>query len=245
VFASATGRENISVAAAHLTRSIPPNLKLRILPLGDSITFGIGGTGWNGYRGDLYKKLTAAGVKVDYVGSLKSGNFGKTSNSGYPGYTISQISAKADNDLERKPNVVCLMAGTNDYLWGSTANQDPKTAPERITALVDKIVKRVPDAAVLVASLPPQSFTGKYAKYQKSSFPVEPFNKQIPLIANAAADRGGKVLAVDMGALTLSDLDDGVHPNDAGYAKMATAWFKAIEEAASKGWIKDPVNARR
>jgi lysophospholipase L1-like esterase len=176
------------------------------------------------------------------VGLLKSGSMKNNNNGGYPGYTIAQIAGKTDANLAMKPNVVCLMAGTNDHLWGSTAGADPKTASTRITALVDQIVKGAPSAVLLLATLPPQTFSGKYSKYSKSSYPVEAFNKQIPGIAKAAADKGGKVLAVDMGALTASDLDDGVHPNDAGFAKMSTAFFAGIESAASKGWIKNPVH---
>jgi lysophospholipase L1-like esterase len=207
------------------------------LPLGDSITFGIGSTGLNGYREDLQKKLTAAGAKVEYVGPTKSGN---TRHAGYLGYTINQISTKTDQALALKPNVVCLMSGTNDHLWGSTAGADPKTASTRVAALIDKIVKGAPDAVVLVATLPPFSLDhGKYTKYKQFAFPPDAFNKQLPSVAKAARDQGGKVAAVNM-SLTTKDLSDGVHPNDAGYAKMATAWFNAIEDASAKSWVKNP-----
>lgn len=210
---------------------------MRILPLGDSITFGIGSTTLSGYRADLQKKLTAAGAKVEYVGPTKTG---KTNHAGYLGYTINQISSKTDAALALKPNVVCLMAGTNDHLWGSTAGADPKTASTRVTALIDKIVKGAPDAVVLVTTIPPFGLNeGIYAKYKSSAYPPDEFNKQLPLIAKAATEKGGKVLAVDP-KLTTKDLSDGVHPNDAGYAKMATAWFNGIEDASSKNWIKNP-----
>jgi lysophospholipase L1-like esterase len=208
------------------------------LTLGDSITFGVGSTGWNGYRLDLQKKITAAGAKVEFVGPAKVGKF---NHAGYNGYTINQISGKTDQALALKPNLVTLMAGTNDHLWGSTAGADPKTAPTRIAALIDKIVKGAPDAVLLVATLPPAGLNeGKYTKYKQTAFPVDAFNSQLPSIAKAATDKGGKVAAVNM-TLTTKDLGDGVHPNDGGYEKMATAWFAAIEDVSAKGWIKNPV----
>ena len=41
--------------------------------------------------------------------------------------------------------------------------------------------------------------------------------------------RGENVSLVDMhAALTVSDLFDKLHPNNAGYTKMAQVWFDAI-----------------
>ena len=46
----------------------------------------------------------------------------------------------------------------------------------------------------------------------------------------ARVDAGKKVSFVDIhGALTVSDLVDGVHPNADGYLKMAQAWLPAVE----------------
>jgi lysophospholipase L1-like esterase len=185
----------------------------------------------NGYRADLYKHLLSAGANVDMVGAQRSGNFPKPNNEGWSGYTINQISAKADKALTLKPNVVLLMAGTNDHGFGAMMGQDPKTAPSRLEALIDKIVNAVPEAAVLVASLTPLNGNS-----------VDAFNKQVPGIVEARASRGKKVAFVDMSAVSKSDLADGVHPNDRGYTKMADAWFRSIEGVAAKGWIKDPAH---
>jgi len=37
-----------------------------------------------------------------------------------------------------------------------------------------------------------------------------------------------------------SDLPDGIHPHDAGYVKMANAWYAGFKQAAQKGWIVRP-----
>jgi lysophospholipase L1-like esterase len=207
-------------------QSAVKGLKLRILPLGDSITFGIGSTGLNGYRKDLLQQLTAAGATVEYVGNQKSGNFPQNNNEGWSGYTISQISNKADKGLAFKPNVVCLMGGTNDQSFG-----DPKSAPSKIQELAKKIITTLPDAVLVIGTLTPLNFG-------KSKGGIEEFNAALPGIVESLASKGGKVVMANFGAIKSSDLKDGVHPNDGGYTKMATAWFQAIDSASAKGWIK-------
>ncbi|KAL5425742.1 hypothetical protein PMIN04_002356 [Paraphaeosphaeria minitans] len=69
---------------------------LRILPLGDFITFGyINGSGSNGYREQLRKKLIASGASVDFVGTLTSGTMPNNQNEGHPGWTINQVRKRA------------------------------------------------------------------------------------------------------------------------------------------------------
>ena len=46
-----------------------PSAPLRILPLGDSITYGSHGQDTAGYRGPLYQMLTNAHYRIDYVGT--------------------------------------------------------------------------------------------------------------------------------------------------------------------------------
>jgi len=207
--------------------SLPPDLNLRILPLGDSITYGIGSTSRAGYRQDLYNLLTAAGAKVDYIGSLKAGNFEKPQNEGWSGYTIAQINQMADRSIGSKPNVILLLAGGNDILW---AGNKP-TAPDRLATLIDKLVSKAPDAVILVATMTPLARVGN---------DIDVYNQAIPPLVKARADKGQKVALVSMAAVLKTDLKEGVHPNDAGYTKMAEAWFKGIEAVANKGWIKPP-----
>jgi hypothetical protein len=39
----------------------------------------------------------------------------------------------------------------------------------------------------------------------------------------------------------ISDLADGTHPNDVGYAKMVTIWRRGIHEAVQKDIIQEPL----
>lgn len=37
--------------------------------------------------------------------------------------------------------------------------------------------------------------------------------------------------------ITVSDLKDGLHPTDEGYAKMAVLWNEGLQKTADLGWL--------
>lgn len=45
---------------------------------------------------------------------------------------------------------------------------------------------------------------------------------------------------MDDGFITLDDLGDETHPNDAGYKKMAAVWWAAFQEVERNGWLSPP-----
>lgn len=113
------------------------NVPLRVLPLGDSITNGVGSTDKNGYR-ELFVEMAEQGGPVQMIGSREGrGDMPKNEshNDGWNGYTINAISQKADNALRAKPNLVLLLAGTNNMNNASQA----ATAPSDIRNLIDKV----------------------------------------------------------------------------------------------------------
>lgn len=200
-------------------------MALRILPLGDSITWGYRSSDGNGYRQDLLNMLS--GNPVQYVGSQHSGNMADNFNEGHPGAVISQIADYASLSLPGRPNIVLLMAGTNDC----NKPEDPAGAPARLGSLIDKCIAAYPDAVIIVAQLTPIASATSQAN-------VDNFNAAVPGVVASRLSQGAHILTVNMGAfVTVGELDDGLHPNDAGYANMATAWFGALEKAASNGWI--------
>lgn len=196
--------------------SAESNGGVRVMPLGDSITDGMGVPG--GYRINLWSKLVAGGYKVDFVGSLSNGpaSLGDHDHEGHSGWTIAQIDSNITNWLRTyKPHTVLLHIGTND-MYGS----DPGGAPSRLSTLLDHITTQAPDAELFVATIIPLSM---------SNSAVQTFNAKVPGIVQTRAAAGKRVHLVQMyGALTTSDLADGVHPNAGGYAKMATVWYDAL-----------------
>ena len=165
-----------------LVRAGTPN-RAAILPLGDSITFGSGGTG-GGYRDRLFDRLNAAGWTFEYIGST-GGNpsadlaiASQVNHEGHGGYRIDQIANNlAGNDgtggnnggywLNRgvDPDIILLHIGTNDiwqrYNPGARGNAREKTfvanLKNRLNALVNQITLARPEADLLVAGLIPMN----------------------------------------------------------------------------------------
>ncbi|KAJ7223441.1 SGNH hydrolase-type esterase domain-containing protein [Mycena pura] len=197
-------------------------LTLRLLPLGDSITFGLQSSDGNGYRSTLHNFLSA-GNTVDFIGSLKSGTMADNDNEGHSGATIVQIQNFSTNAkaLPARPNVVLLMAGTNDVFGVSIS-----TGPSRLSTLIDSISKACPDAALVVATLTP---------FPSGQAAVDTYNQAVTLLVAQRRAAGQHILLASMASVLSSDLVDGVHPTDAGYVKMANAWFPVIQQAAGLG----------
>ncbi|MFJ8141030.1 ricin-type beta-trefoil lectin domain protein [Streptomyces sp. NPDC096013] len=206
---------------------------LRLMPLGDSITWGVGSPSGNSYRGFLADQLSAEGHALDFVGSGRNGTMSDPDNEGHSGWRIDQIAGIADAVLAGyRPNVVTLEIGTNDLNGGY---QVP-TAPDRLRALIDQITRDAPDATVLVGTVIVSTSGTEEA--------VRPaFNAKLPGIVQAEQAAGKHVRLVDMNALTTADLSDALHPNDNGFRKMADAFNAGVQAADAAGWIRPPASA--
>lgn len=195
------------------------NAGLTIMPLGDSITSGAVDIG--GYRGPLWNSLVSEGATVDYVGSQNSGptNF-DTDNEGHPGWRIDQISASIIGWLNTyHPQIILLHIGTNDILQ----SYNVASMPTRLSSLIDQITSTDPTATLIVAQITPLANSTQNAE-------VVTYNNTIPGIVQARSSQGKHVQYVDMyDAVPVSDLADGIHPNDTGYRLMANVWNNALQ----------------
>ncbi|MFD7607058.1 ricin-type beta-trefoil lectin domain protein [Streptomyces mirabilis] len=226
--AAATGTEPPPSAV----RAAATPAGLRLMPLGDSITWGVGSPSGNSYRDFLWNQLAAEGHALDFVGSGRGGTMSDPDNEGHSGWRIDQITGIADSVLARyRPNVVTLEIGTNDL----NGNYQIPTAPDRLRALIDRITNDAPDATVLVGTVI-VSTSGT----EEANRPA--FNARLPGIVQAEQAAGKHVRLVDMSALTSADLADSLHPNDNGYRKMADAFNAGVQAADAAGWIKPPVS---
>ncbi|WP_367318423.1 ricin-type beta-trefoil lectin domain protein [Streptomyces sp. HUAS ZL42] len=220
-------------AAGVTPASAASNTPLRVMPLGDSITWGVGSSTGNGYRGPLWNELAADGHPLDFVGTVRNGSMSDPDNEGHSGYRIDQIAALADASLTRyRPNVVTLHIGTNDLQGASEVD----TAIARLRSLVNQITADVPDATVLVASLV-VSTSGSEEQFRGA------YNQATRQIVSDAQAAGKHVAYVDMSSLTTADLADPLHPNDSGYQKMADAFHRGVQSADSAGWLRNPAPA--
>ncbi|MBN2573040.1 MAG: SGNH hydrolase [Deltaproteobacteria bacterium] len=202
-----------------------------MLPLGDSITWGIGYDG--SYRVKLFANTIADKKSITYVGKMSNGpstvsgvSFPKN-NEGHSGWTIQQIDdivTGKSNDANYKgkqlivdlaPHIVLMHIGTNDMY------QSPSGADTRLGALIDKIVADAPDSLLVVSNIIPLPM---------SASAVDTYNKAVPGVVDQRTKAGKHVIFVDQfKGFPTSELGDGVHPNQQGYDRMAGVWYEAIK----------------
>ncbi len=146
-------------------------------------------------------------------------------------YNGGKSGSSARDDLKRfsqalseagKPELVLLMEGANDF---NSPLEVGEGVNARVRAVVDALEEMVKDASfrgipVMIATLPPQ----RLPKGGGAEF-VARFNNEVRTMA---ASKGAQI--VDIGSLPSSMIgQDGLHPTEAGYARIAELWFEAIK----------------
>ncbi len=199
----------------------------KIMPLGNSITDGIGSSaGTGGYRDDLYQLLNANGVSFDFVGSLNDGISPDPDHEGHDGYTSEQIDSLILGKLASySPDIILLHIGTNNIGVG----EDDSIAVLSIENIIDKIHNFDNQIDILLSSLIPQ------ANPAKDSI-VDNINRRIRDLFYQKSASGYRIYYVGnneifkTNANWVSDLfsPDGFHPNDTGYHIMAKVFLNAI-----------------
>ncbi|XYH93276.1 SGNH/GDSL hydrolase family protein [Sorangium sp. So ce1128] len=194
----------------------------KILPLGDSITFGLGFDG--GYRVELFHLAMQDDHEITFTGTqqmngpaMVDGVPFPRNHEGISGETIQQIANRVPTPaLRDMPHIVLLHAGTNDMV--SSANG----ADTRLGALLDELIAEAPDALIVVSSIIPLPFAASS---------VNTFNAAIPGLVEERASAGAHIIYADQfTGFPTSELGDQVHPNQAGYARMAGVWYDAISD---------------
>lgn len=162
------------------------------------------------------------------VGTRKGGDFKDPDNEGWPGATISEVNAKGQISMPiNRPNIVTILVGTNDMIQGL----DLPTAPDRLGKLIDDALAWPPLTLVVVSTLPPNSNSVVNDR-------VRSYNAAIPAVVKKRTDAGKSVIVVDSYAvISVSDLVDGIHPNDAGYERIGKVFYNGIKAAEAKGWL--------
>lgn len=204
---------------------------IKIMPLGDSLTYGnyaYGENGTGGYRTHLWRKLQDTGyTNIDFVGSVRWGPADiDPASEGRPGWEIEQISTNVESWLHRyNPDLILLMIGTNDILQ----NTPLETLLRRMEHLLRQIANACPAAHLFVAALIGVRMPNEYGIRLDD---ILAFNEQLPDLVQSLADAGQNISFVDMydrAGLGNDDFGaDGVHPNDSGYTKIANVWYEVV-----------------
>ena len=206
----------------------------KMLLLGDSITqgFNAGQSGpYSGFRDDLYSKLVSQEVSFDFVGGLSEGSFADPDHEGHDGFTAPQIDNNINDYLSSSflpgdSKMVLLHIGTNDIATGVT----PATIMTSITSIVDKIYQFDNATKIMVSGITPRT-DAKNAE-------TGTLNDLIHVLVESKKDDNYEIFYVGHYEvfLTLTNwenthMSDAIHPNDAGYTLMASAYFNAITTA--------------
>lgn len=206
-------------------------MSIRILPLGDSLTLGFGsaaeGTGSEpGYRLRLRQRLLEAGHDIDFVGSQQNGPAAlpDRDHEGHNGFAVPQIAELALQALDDyQPDIVLLMAGTNDQITLFPPSQPPADAAADLEDLLTAIDARAPGIQIVLAQLIPLTL---------NDAGVTEYNALLPAIVERRTAAGSHVRLVDMYAIGTERLSsDGIHPTQAGYDMMADIWYPAVVDA--------------
>ncbi len=205
------------------TAGMLPAQTTRIMPLGNSITSGVGSTGNHlAYRKALWNLLSPR-YAVDFVGTLQGGDgtFDED-HEGHPGWKASEIRLHINEWLpQARPDFVLLHIGTNDVSAGR-ATQD---IINDIDAILTAIWNFNANARIFLCKLIPRrdNFDGATRELNQA-------------IENLVAARSGAALElVDQYTPFVSVsgwqnilMSDDIHPNDTGYQLMAEVFYNAL-----------------
>ncbi len=193
--------------------------QLKIMPLGDSITEGDKSSDLAGYRSRLFNNFRNSGHRTDFVGGLSSGTgFFDTQHEGHGGFQADQLRDAVSGYLSANPpQAVLLMIGVNDI----TAGKAPSAILAEISETLDRIQQFNPKTEIYQATVT--------RRKDGNQTDVNSLNSLIRQLVTTKQGQGFDITLVDFtGDMTNADLADNIHPNDAGYQKIADKFYSAI-----------------
>lgn len=244
-----------TVIQAGTLRLAPPPLfptGMKVMPLGDSITYGYNGSN-AGYRSTLYGMLQPLAPTFQYVGtSTERPGFlppNQQHHEGHSSYAVQDLSNNLDGldttiyqlygGPDRDPNGGFWITGGGDtgrgpmipdvitLMAGTNDLDEPVGFQERLTGLISKLNTLCPDAKILLARITPIT----------NSEPVDvpALNAMIDQVTNDFRTAGKPVFPVDLNTTFPASglISDGTHPNDTGFSWMAMQWYEGIIKACT------------
>ena len=255
---TATAAANLAGTAVSVTTNAATatGRVISVLPLGSSITAGTSAQvpyDGAGYRSQLYQNLandarfiptfTGTQNSTEANGTFNNGppltvTVGQNLHEGHPGFPTGAILNNLSNNYLRpgngvNPDYITLNIGGNDYVQNYLDTQ----AINRLDGILDGINTLRPDATTVVSSILVRTDANR--KFADGINGVGGFNNLYnPLIPGLVYQHvlaGEHVSFLDLANLiNESDLSpDNVHPTQAGYNKMADAWYAAITTGQS------------
>jgi hypothetical protein len=246
-----------SGAAATQLRNGTHSDPVRIMPLGDSLTYGCGENSYaaspafayeccvydGGYRswlGMYLMGMMEAPIRfpaipaknVTFVGSQSSGPGAICcDHEGHVGARVKDLEALVTGWMT-KPELFLLTAGTFDVTGGAAAAD----IAADLTSLLAAIQKQFPQAMVFLSTIPSIKATPKWDTV------VDGYNGLLPGVVSQAKSAGQDVVFADINKLTTlcspagnDCTNDAAHPETnhivptvSGYTIMAMAWYQVL-----------------
>jgi lysophospholipase L1-like esterase len=201
---------------------------VRIMPLGDSITAGPGC-----WRALLWDHLQRTGfTDIDFVGTQPGGGCSVPFDGDHEGHGGFAATGIADQNqlppwlAATHPDIVLMHLGTNDMWGGFIPTSAILTAYSK---LVDQMRASNSNMKIIVAKIIPMEPSGCPTCPQG----VVALNNAIPGWAAGKTTAQSPITVVDQwtGFNAATDTNDGVHPIDSGFQKMADRWYPAVTAA--------------
>ncbi len=189
-----------------------------------------------GYRAFLIDDLAAAGLEMNYTGSVNIPE--GLAHEAHFDFSIADLDfcvQNADWFEKTVPDIILLHTGSYDAAY---ANNAPEQMAANLKALIEHIYATVPEKTyVLVAQILPFASDikisfGASAGKLVNEF-IEPYNELIPGVVEELHAAGKNVYVVDLRSAIQSDADfaaDGGHPLAATHERVAKIWSDKIIE---------------
>ena len=234
--------------------------RLRIMPLGDSITVGFtDNPAWShpfefGYRSGLYRRLKEAGHDFVFVGSSKEPftnpkRFGdptqggtvspvldlrplnQNGHHGHGGFGIEGLRGNVAKWItQEQPDIILLLIGINGISAESSGQLD---------SLVQSIFDARKEVALIVAQIPPSSRFNQHILAYNSHIReklVPTFSAKGHAISTVDQYTHFLTKPEDPQSIDATRLSNGRnHPTNQLYEKMAESWFQGIESFLKQG----------
>jgi lysophospholipase L1-like esterase len=203
-----------SAGAAVTALTLPENP--RIMPLGDSITYGTGDlTG--GYRQDLWLAHPTI-VPIGTQSTPLPLAPGKDRHEGHSGFSLPSLAAGFPAWLaDAGPaDAVLLHGGTNDITDSTVAADAVESVYQALMAANPRAILFVATPIIRIQDAPADWVAEQFAQDAA-------IQSRLPSLLRA--------IAVAMPALAPTEMWDNWHPNADGYHKMAIAWEAALRAA--------------
>ena len=190
------------------------------MPLGGSITLGVGSEDRNGYREMLLTMLTTNKYNVQMVGTRNTGSMAQSSHEGWRGCRIDEIEKKARRSVAKlQPNVFAINAGSNDCLQDFELG----CAGNRMRGLLDYLWAIAPGSTMMLSTL-------VVNRDSQVDSRVRYLNQVYRKLVDEKAAEAKRIVLADMcppeGPGYADIGSDGTHPESAGYAPPRGSWLR-------------------